>query len=534
MPVRRAFKSSSLTHLKKLFRLSLEANDNNTNDVAALSEERKAYSKGRRKFLADTSKIIALAGVASLYKACVPANPATQPTIAVIGAGIAGLHAAYILKQAGYECYVYEGSGRIGGRIISVDDMLGKGLWTEMGGEFIDSTHTEMLNLCTHFNLPLLDRLEPSESHLEEFAYFFNGQHYHEKDVIAALRPYAAQIKKDIDSLSEKISYKSSSPADRKFDSVSIMEYLDGIGVSGWLKEMIYNSYTAEYGMEATEQSAISFLAVFDVGDDEHYNIYGDSNERYSVIGGNNKLCEALANELKDYVLPNHFLTAIKQRNDKTYQLYFKITASGTIGVTADIVILTIPFTVLRELDIDVPMPDWKMNTIQNLGYGTNSKMFFGLNERVWRKHGYAGYAFADNGMMNGYDNTQMQNYNMGPGGYTIFPGGNAGIAVGYTDPVELKEKYITALDGVYPGAKAQFNNNFQFWCWPTYAYSKGSYVSFKVNQYTTMAGSEFAPVDNIYFAGEHCSYDFQGFMNGGAETGKRAAEMIIANLKKK
>lgn len=534
MPVHRAFKSFSLKQLRKIFHLSIEANNKKINDVSELAQEHHYNLYSRRKFITDAAKASILVGVSGLYNACSPANNKTQPSIAIIGAGIAGLHAAYILKQAGYEAYVYEGSGRIGGRIMSVTDMLGPGLWTEMGGEFIDSTHTEMLNLCKHFNLPLLDRLEPSEKHLEEFAYFFNGQHYHEKDVIAALRPYAAQIKKDIDSLSETITYKSSSATDKKFDSMSIMEYLDSIGVQGWLRSMIYNSYTAEYGMEATEQSAISFLAVFDVGNNEHYNIYGDSNERYSVIGGNLKLCEALANEMQDYVLPNHFLTAIQQRSDKSYQLYFQITGSGSIGVTADIVILTVPFTVLREVDIQVPMPAWKMNTIKNLGYGSNSKMFFGLNERVWRQQGYAGYAFGDNGMMNGYDNTQMQNNNMGPGGYTIFPGGKAGVAVGDTDPLVLKEKYITALDGVYPGAKAQFNNNFQFWCWPTYGYSKGSYVSFKVNQYTTMAGSEFEPVDNIYFAGEHCSYAFQGFMNGGAETGRRAAEMIIMKLKGK
>ena len=78
-------------------------------------------------------------------------------------AGIAGLHAAYILKQAGYTAYIYEGSPRIGGRIMSVEGMMGAGLWTEMGGEFIDSTHTDMLNSTKHFNLPLIDRLEPSE-----------------------------------------------------------------------------------------------------------------------------------------------------------------------------------------------------------------------------------------------------------------------------------------------------------------------------------------------------------------------------------
>lgn len=533
MPGKNSFKSISLQQLRKLFCLSVEAHKKDISDVAALAEEKHHNSLSRRKFLGDMAKAATLIGVGGLYQSCATqSNERTQPEIAIIGAGIAGLHAAYVLKQSGITANVYEGSPRIGGRIMSVPDMMGPGLWTEMGGEFIDSTHTDMLNLCTHFNLPLLDRLELSESSLEEYAYYFNGQHYHMKDVLLALHPYAPQIKKDIGSLSEEINYRQFSETDRRLDNMSIMEYIDSLGVTGWFRSFIYNSYTAEYGMEATEQSAISFLSVFDPGDDNEYKLYGSSDERYSVIGGNLQICEALANELKDQVLPNHFLTAIKQRPDNTYRLDFKMTGSGNISATADIVLCTLPFTVLREVNIQVPLPSWKMNTIRNLGYGSNSKLFVGLNERIWRKQGYAGYAFSDNGMMNGYDNTQMQTRNTGRGGYTIAPGGRAGAEVGNADILQLRDKYVKALDGVFPGAAAQFNNNFQFWNWPGYAYSKASYISYKVGQYTTMAGSEIMPAGNLLFAGEHCSYAFQGFMNGGAETGRKAAELIIKKVK--
>jgi monoamine oxidase len=56
----------------------------------------------------------------------------------------------------------------------------------------------------------------------------------------------------------------------------------------------------------------------------------------------------------------------------------------------------------------------------------------------------------------------------------------------------------------------------------------KGSYACYKVGQWTTIAGAEIEPVGNLLFAGEHCSFDYQGYMNGGAETGRRAAESII------
>lgn len=66
---------------------------------------------------------------------------------------------------------------------------------------------------------------------------------------------------------------------------------------------------------------------------------------------------------------------------------------------------------------------------------------------------------------------------------------------------------------------------------WPGYQFTLGSYSCYKVNQWTTIAGAEFESVDNLHFAGEHCSYDFQGYMNGGAETGRRAAEEILLKL---
>jgi monoamine oxidase len=195
-------------------------------------------------------------------------------------------------------------------------------------------------------------------------------------------------------------------------------------------------------------------------------------------------------------------------------------------------VLLTIPFTTLREVDIRIPLPEPKMNAIRNLGYGTNSKIFVGVNDRVWRNAGYVGYAFSDNGMMTGYDHTQMQTSNAGPGGYTVYLGGKAGIECGTPSLEELQKQFVPAVDQVFPGISGSFNGRFQRWHWPSYVFSKCSYVSFKTGQYTTLSGAIQKPVDNLFFAGEHCSYEFQGFMNGAAKTGREAAEAIIQKLK--
>ncbi len=530
---KKSLKNISLHQLRKAFRISAYAKRNDISDVNEVKEQYDAHLSSRRKFIGDVSKTAAFIGMAGLYEACNPKNKSTQPVIAIVGAGIAGLHAAYVLKNAGYASTLYEATQRSGGRIFTVPEMMGKGLWTEMGGEFIDTDHEDMINLAKHFNLPLLDRQAGNERSLKEYAYYFNGKHYELKDILTELHPYAGRIKKDIESLSPEINFETHSEADARFDNMSIMNYVDSLGIKGWFREFINVAYVSEYGSEATDQSAISFLSIFDPGDANGYKLFGTSDERFSVIGGNSKICEALSGQLKDQIQYYQVLTAIDQNNSKQYVLTFKNSGGKVSEVKADILLLALPFTLLREVDIKINLPEWKMNAIKNLGYGMNSKLFIGVNERVWRKQDYAGYAFSDNGMMNGYDHTEMQNNNEGIGGYTINLGGKPGIECGSIGMDILQKQYVPSLDAIFPGIAKTFNGKFLRWYWPDFAFSKCSYTAFKVGQYTTICGATVKPVDDLYFAGEHCSYEFQGFMNGGAKTGREAAETILARIKK-
>jgi len=530
---KKTIKLPALTQLKKAFYYSSVAHEKNIKDVQSFAEEQESNTLSRRRFVSDMAKTGVIASTVGLYQACNSFNKKTQPSIAIIGAGIAGLHAAYMLQQAGYKADVYEASGRVGGRIFSVPGVMGEGLWTEMGGEFIDTDHTDMMNLVKHFNLPAIDRKSPSELALKEYSYYFNKTHYELKDVMNALGPVIPQLKKDIASVSPDLSYIKHSAADIEMDNMTIMQYIEKLGITGWLKSFIYNGYTAEYGMEADEQSALNFLGLISF-DDNGFRPYGNSDERFSVAGGNEKICRALAESLKTDIHKGYTLTAVKQNNINRYVLTFNKDGNRPEDITADIIILTLPFSVLQDVDIKIPLPGWKQKAIKELGYGTNSKIFAGVKERVWRKQGYAGYTFTDNGLMNGYDSTQMQNNNQGAGVFTIAPGGKQGMQVGTGDVKLMQQNALEQLDEIYPGTKQQFNGKLQYWNWPNYPFAKCSYMSLKAGQYTTLSGTQFQPVDNMYFAGEHCSIASQGFMNGGAETGRMAAELIIKKLKTK
>ncbi|MDZ4871543.1 MAG: hypothetical protein CLLPBCKN_000931 [Chroococcidiopsis cubana SAG 39.79] len=87
-----------------------------------------------------------------------------NPKIAIVGAGIAGLNAAYQLKKAGLTASVYEARQRLGGRILSVTGAVGEGLVLDLGGHFINTNHADMLGLANEFGLKLFNRNEDAAS----------------------------------------------------------------------------------------------------------------------------------------------------------------------------------------------------------------------------------------------------------------------------------------------------------------------------------------------------------------------------------
>jgi monoamine oxidase len=236
-----------------------------------------------------------------------------------------------------------------------------------------------------------------------------------------------------------------------------------------------------------------------------------------------------LTKKSEDQIVFDHTLTAISKNASQKIELTFSQKNGTTKTAEADKVLITIPFTILKDVELNIEMPAEKMNCIQNLGYGKNVKLFAGFNNRTWRSQGYAGAVFTDNGLQSGWDNTQLQTNEKS--GFTIFTGGNLSDILGTEDADYHIKKFLPLIDAIYPGAATFFNGITQRMHWPTNKFSKASYLSLKPGQYTSMSGLISEPVGNIYFAGEHCSYAYQGFMNGAAETAIKSAKQILKGL---
>jgi monoamine oxidase len=502
-------------------------------DREARLARRRAHADGRDGFVLDRRQFLKLAGAGTAGLALAPtlwgcdsgSSSSGEPRVVIVGGGMAGLNAAYQLQKSGVAATLYEASDRTGGRIYTARDLLNPGQTTELGGEFIDTIHEDMIALAGEFGLNLIDYFADP---LEE-AYFFDGRHYTEAEVIAAFAPLAERIQADYDSTGEIVDFENEGNA-TALDNTSIAEYLDQIGASGFVRELLDVAYVTEYGLDADEQSALNLIFLIGTDVSEGFAIFGDSDERYKIEGGNQRVVDALAGALDAEAQLGHRLTAVRPAGAAGgYRLTFD--AAGTAhDVDADVVVLALPFTLLRQVDLTtLALPDWKTRAIAELGYGTNAKLFVGTTGRPWRDAGFNGECFTDEAFQLCWDNAQLQAGD--GGGLTLYSGGAAGLTVGEGTPESQAARLLPGVERAFPGTTAAQNGRVSRFHWPTHPFTLASYACYRPGQWTTVAGAEIKPVGRLFFAGEHCSYDYQGYMNGAAETGRRAAEAVLEEL---
>ncbi len=515
--------------LRRIMRLAVMSNRHDAPPVDELVDSSNFSENvwSRRDFLKVSSGAVAALGMAYSPLINAAARHLDGPRIAIIGAGIAGLNAAYTLKKAGIHAALYEANTRAGGRIYTARNIVAPGLTTELGGEFIDSGHEDMLQLASEFGLELLDRELPAEAVLKS-GYFFAGQHYTETQIIEAFRPLAARIQADTETLGEIVDFENEGNATR-LDNMSIAEYLESIGATGWIRDLLTVAYVTEYGLEADHQSALNliFLISTDVSNNK-FAVFGDSDERYKIKGGNQRITSALEQRLRGQIHLGYRLEAIAEKKTG-FVLVFQAPSGRVRDIRVDVVIMTLPFSVLRDVDMRVDLPGFKRRAIAELGYGTNAKVLVGMQQRIWRNQGYQGDILTDEAFQLAWDNSQLQ-----PGvegGLTLYSGGRAGLKVGKGTPLQQADRLMVGVEKAFPGVNALRNGRVARFHWPSFPYAKASYACYKPGQWTTIAGAEIKPVGRLFFAGEHCSYDFQGYMNGGAETGRRAAEAVLETL---
>jgi monoamine oxidase len=519
--------------LQQAASVAAEAATRNVSTDQVLAEQAE-----RRLSRRDLLKLAGATGLAAGLST-LGAQPAgaASPRIVVVGAGLAGLTCTYRLKQAGYAAKLYEASDRVGGRCWTLRGAFGEGQIAERGGELIDQGHTAIRQLAQELGL-MLDNLLAAEVNGTEPFYYFDGAPYSFAQATDDLKGIYQTLHRDVSEASYPTLYNSYTPRGYQLDRMSVLDWIKQNvpgGIRSRLGQLLDIAYNIEYGAETSAQSSLNMLYLLGYSGQGQLRIFGPSNEKYHVRGGNDQIATRLEGLLGNQIVKNSALVAIRQNSNNTYTLTFQRPDLTTETVIADRVVLALPFSILRS-SVDYGSAGFKalkQTAIKELGMGTNSKLHVQFSSRLWNSLGCNGETFADTGYQNTWEVTRAQ---AGPTGILVdYTGGKIGASFGTGTPQERAQQFLTQLQPVLPGITGQWNGKATVDYWTGYQWTKGSYSYWKVGQYTKFAGVEREREGralNCHFAGEHTSIDFQGYLNGAVETGQRAANEVIAALR--
>jgi monoamine oxidase len=416
---------------------------------------------------------------------------------------------------------------------------------SEWCGELIDTSHTTIRQLTRRFGLRL-DNLLRAQPNKSDDVYHFFGGYYPKSRADQDFLAVSDQIAADAAAAGFPTTFDFNTPAGRALDRMSVFEYIEKRipgGHQSPLGALLDVAYVIEYGADSTDQSALNLIFLLGFQPNRRsLSVFGESDEAFHIRGGNQQLPELIARELgSDGVRLGQRLVRLTETAGGRYRLTFD-RASGTREVVADFVVLALPFAVLDDLDLSgAGFDDLKRRAIAEQGRGRNGKLHLQFERRDWLGSGpwpgvSNGSSYADTGYQAGWETTRAQD---GAPGILVFYSGGAAV-----DAAVTRQPFANANDGGVRAdaavAQAQIAPVYPALSWNGKATQSlphksslfgASYSFYKTGQYTAFGGYERIRQRGVLFCGEHTSIDFQGFMEGAASEGRRAARELASLL---
>jgi monoamine oxidase len=473
----------------------------------------------RRAFLGGTGKTLALALTAGVASRESVRAAGSSREVLVLGAGLAGLAAAYELKKAGFAVTVLEARSRPGGRVLTYRDPFADGLYAEMGAEYVDATDEFDHRYCREFGLKVMSarlydaifvrgeklRMPAFKESKQSLPYAGTepgrlfGQEARYLERLLALIPDPERLPPEI----------------LKLDNLSVVELLLQEGAP----EDIVALYTYTQATESTarphEMSALAMLR-------SHRRSFSEDTDEGRILGGNDQLPKALARALSGQILYGRPVGRIAHDRDGA-EVFFD--DGGLVrSLRAPRLVVAIPFKVLRDVEITPSFSSAKMRCIETLAYGQVMKIAMQYARRFWDEPGSLGQrVFTDTMLRRVYHFSVDQ---PGPRGILMsFTSGGDAEKLGRMPEPERLRVALAETSRIWPEAPRHWEGAAVKY-WNEDPWIRGSYSFNGVGQARDFLELASAAEGRVHFAGEHTSVH-RASMNGALESGLRVAEEI-------
>ena len=434
-------------------------------------------------------------------------------SVLVAGAGLAGLVAARDLAALGASVRVIEARDRVGGRVWTIRDGFVDAQHAEAGGDLIDEAQTAIRSLADELNLRQVRILSRG------FTYARQDGNGNIRLVSRSLTNGWQRIARELKELSQRYRW-----AERRWDS-PVSADIGRQSVSRWLDEVKADGdlRTTALGLRGFFLADPDELSLLQLVDQFSLDNEGMPWKMYRLEGGNDRLALVLAAALGDRVNLNTELLAVSQRGGT-------IRASVRNGrarsqIQTDYLVSTLPASLLRRVPITPALPVQQHEAVSSLKYGRGTKTLLQFNTRFWRS-GTRPRAFGSALPIGaGWEANEDQRGKSGI--LSLLAGGSASDETAAIVEREGVPGLVRAL--AWLGSSDAELVGWRQARWESDPWSRGGYAVFDPAFKPAQRGWLAQPYGRMFFAGEHTSIRWQGYMNGAVESGHRAAAEVRA-----
>jgi monoamine oxidase len=472
--------------------------------------------------------------------------------VLVLGAGIAGMTAAYELSRAGYTCPVLEARPRPGGRNFTVraGDKLeeadtvqrctfdaGPHMYFNAGPARIPHHHKALLGYCKDFGVPLEVMVNDNRACLLQDDGAFQGQPVSSRQVLHDSRGFIAELlAKAInkDALAEEIS-----PEDKERMLAFVGKFGALAGKDG--QDTVYRGSprsgfreppgTGRAAGRVREPLDFKELAKSAFWQDQlnFAEQYDQAAIMLQPVGGMDRIAHAFAQRLGSSITFGAVVKELRKTGAGVRAIGQKARGRA-FAVEADYAICTLPLSVLAMIPNDLS-PAYKA-AVADCQYVKAAKLAFQADRRFWEEDHqiYGGISWTK------HDITQIWYPSSGFHAHKgILIGAyiwsdSIGEAFGRMTPQQRVETALIGGERIHPGYRREVSHGIGV-CWQNVPYSKGAWARWSPTGRAGAYRMLGEPDGPIYFAGEHMSY-LTGWQEGAVLSAHDAVRAIAERIK--
>ncbi len=500
--------------------------------------EREAMSDGsgltRRTFLRHAAvSAPALAALPGLARAAAsPAGAAPERSgpprrVIVVGAGLAGLAAAYELNLLGHDVTVLEARPRAGGRVQTLRSPFADGLYAEAGAiDFSDSCR-HLMRYVKAFGLPTGTSSRPPTQ-----TFYLRGQRIVLKRGSKVTWPFeltAAEKEMGVQGMFKKYfaaAREIGDPTDpawrierfKSLDEITLEEYLKKQGASSEGIALLSDILGIGYGWSTGSalHRLVSDFALFFAG----------SGSPSSILGGNDLLPKAFAAALRERIYYSAPVVRIEQQPDGVRAVFRQ--AGGERTIAADHLICAAPCPALRNVEFVPALPARKRHIFAELEYTPVTRIYVQARRRLWAEGGGIGDIVNDLPVEMVTEYPLFRSADQGPRAVLeSHLRGPSALRVGALQQPAQIAFAVDNFEKLYPGFREVAEGGTTV-AWASDPWAGGGYAWWKPGQLTDWMPELARREGRLHFAGEHTSA-LGRTMEGALESGNRAAREVLA-----